>query len=65
MEQYKASSARQVFFSEFGIIHSFTLENSFFKKFKDLKKEDEDSASKKGKDVSARKKWMNPTNNKN
>ena len=60
MEQYKASSARQVFFSEFGIIHSFTLENSFFKKFKDLKKDDEDSASKKGKDASARKKAMLP-----
>ena len=60
MEQYKASSARQVFFSEFGIMHSFTLENSFFKKSKDHRKDDEDSASKKGKDGSARKKWVNP-----
>jgi len=32
MEQYKAASARQVFFNEFKIKHSFTLENSFFKK---------------------------------
>lgn len=34
MESYKASSARQVFFTEFGITYSFTLENSFFKKMK-------------------------------
>lgn len=33
MEQYKASSARQVYFTEFKIINSFTLENSFFKKY--------------------------------
>ena len=33
-EKYKASSARQIFFSEFKINNSFTLENSFFKKFK-------------------------------
>jgi len=57
MEQYKASSARQVFFSEFGITHSFTLENSFFKKFKDPKQDDEASPSKKGKEANARKKW--------
>ena len=49
-----------MFFSEFGIIHSFTLENSFFKKYKDVRKEDEESPSKKGKDFSAKKKWMNP-----
>ena len=59
MEQYKASSARQVFFSEFGITHSFTLENSFFKKFKDPKQDDEASPSKKGKEANARKKWVN------
>ena len=58
MEQYKASSARQVFFSEFGITHSFTLENSFFKKFKDPKQDDEASPSKKGKEANARKKWV-------
>lgn len=34
METYKSSSARQVFFTEFGIPNSFTLENSFFKKIK-------------------------------
>ena len=33
MEQYKASSARQVFFTELKINLSFTLENSFFKKY--------------------------------
>ena len=32
MEQYKIGSARQVFFTEFKILNSFTLENSFFKK---------------------------------
>ena len=33
MEQYKSASARQVFFNEFGVKNSFTLENSFFKKY--------------------------------
>jgi len=33
MEQYKASSARQVFFTDLKINLSFTLENSFFKKY--------------------------------
>mmetsp|Transcript_29855 Transcript_29855/g.45591 ORF Transcript_29855/g.45591 Transcript_29855/m.45591 type:complete len:189 (+) Transcript_29855:3290-3856(+) len=33
MEQYKASSARQMFFTELKINLSFTLENSFFKKY--------------------------------
>jgi hypothetical protein len=32
MEQYKMGSARQVFFGEYKTLHSFTLENSFFKK---------------------------------
>lgn len=32
IEQYKVGSARQVFFTEFKILNSFTLENSFFKK---------------------------------
>ena len=32
METYKTGSARQVFFTEFKIQNSFTLENSFFKK---------------------------------
>lgn len=35
MEAYKNGSARQVFFNEFKINHSFTLENSFFKKYTD------------------------------
>ena len=35
MEQYKAASARQVFFTEFRIDNSFTLEASFFKKYSD------------------------------
>lgn len=33
MEAYKNGSARQVFFNEFKINHSFTLENSFFKRY--------------------------------
>jgi hypothetical protein len=33
MEAYKASTARQVFFTELKINNSFTLENSFFKKY--------------------------------
>ena len=41
-------------------MHSFTLENSFFKKFKESKKDEEESASKKSKDGSAKKKWVNP-----
>lgn len=35
MEAYKEGSARQVFFNEFKINQSFTLENSFFKKYTD------------------------------
>ena len=34
IEQYKTSSARQVFFTELKIDQSFTLENAFFKKTK-------------------------------
>ena len=33
MEGYKVATARQVFFTEFKINNSFTLENSFFKKY--------------------------------
>jgi len=33
MEGYKVATARQVFFSEYKINNSFTLENSFFKKY--------------------------------
>lgn len=32
MEQYKVGSSRQVFFTEFKVLNSFTLENSYFKK---------------------------------
>ena len=35
MEEYKTASARQVFFNEFQIKQSFTLENSFLKKTSD------------------------------
>jgi len=34
MEKYKAASSRQIFFTEFGVKNSFTLENSFFKKYR-------------------------------
>lgn len=48
-----------MFFSEFGILHSFTLENSFFKKSKESKKDEEENANKKSKEGSAKKKWVN------
>lgn len=33
MEGYKAGSARQAMFNEFGILNSFTVEDTFFTRF--------------------------------
>ena len=40
MEQYKAASARQIFFKELRIKNSFTLENSFFKRYTKRERKD-------------------------
>ena len=45
LEQYKNSSARQVFFNEFKIVQSFTLENSFFKRLRPGAKEEKTERS--------------------